>query len=85
MVIEIPLPLRPCDGHASAPLAARLRADLRRIGVPVHVIGGLDPVRGGVVKMLDNGRVSMAWSKPDQDTRRHGSDQLAAVTHTRRR
>jgi hypothetical protein len=84
MATELPEPLRPYDGDACADLAARLWADLRRIGISVHVTDGLvpaSPVPDGVVMTLNGDRVSMSWSKPDEGTRQDGSDQLAAVTH----
>ena len=71
-MVLLPPELRSYDGHPLAELAARVMADLARVGVVVHVIDSSDddsPVKGGVTLSLEgpaSDGVSLAWHLPDE-------------------
>jgi hypothetical protein len=68
----LPPELRGLDGHPLADLAAQVREDLIKVGIPVHVLdhrsGSNDQAVNGVTLFLDEGQpyVSLAWHIPDE-------------------
>ncbi|MBC7267411.1 hypothetical protein OOK44_36030 [Streptomyces cellulosae] len=71
-MVLLPPELRSYDGHPLAELAARVMADLAKVGVVVHVIDGSDDdshVNGGVTLSLEgpaSAGVSLAWHVPNE-------------------
>ncbi|MEV0227327.1 hypothetical protein [Streptomyces sp. NPDC050704] len=67
----LPPDLRGFDGHPLAGLAAQVREDLIKVGIPVHVLddsGRNDHAVNGVTLNLAEGLgyVSLAWHIPDE-------------------
>ncbi|MEF3118923.1 hypothetical protein [Streptomyces chrestomyceticus] len=69
----LPPELRSFDGHPLAPLAAKVIADLTKVGIPVHVVDESDDhshVTGGIALRMSEEpakELMLYWHVPDED------------------